>query len=79
VRLVATVGLRLLGRGVRSQNVSGTNKKSRAKHSPTIIATILKTVSLPRISVQDCLPENPSPAQALDDDRAHQWHQVLST
>lgn len=41
VMLGSLEGLRLRGRGVRSQNVSGTKKNKRTKQKPTTIATIL--------------------------------------
>lgn len=71
------------GRGVRSQKVSGTKRKSRPRLKPTIIETILrkhrgKLLPSDYFRARD-LPEYPSPIHRRYDDRTDQRNQILPT
>lgn len=86
------VGSRDLGTGVRSQNVSGTKRNNINPQNTTIMATILLQLSG---SVQfrgggggvaeagaarfGDVPEDPAPAEGLDDCCADQGSEILAT
>lgn len=69
---------RLFGLGVRSQKVSGTNKKRRTQQKPPTIATILILLELiTECEVNLFLPKDPSPAVRLNDSRTDQRDKIL--
>ena len=68
----------LFGLGVRSQNVSGTKKKSRNQQAPTIIVTILIQSELIDARPRIRLPKDPSPAHGIDNRCRNKRNKVLA-